>query len=348
MVWSGKKETFDKTMPKERILITGGTGFIGTHLTNALVTKHPNATIEIVDDLSSSSISHKRRDYFKEKEILFRHSTVEDFYIPTNVRYSQIYHLACRVGPAHVTKYTGRMGSEIIQDAMKMAYLAIRDKASLISISTSEVYGKDPSGKPQREDSKMEVSAKFSARLEYTLSKLMTEISLINLATVEPLRVNFIRPFNIVGPYQTGEGGFVLPRFVESAFQDKPITVFGDGTQVRAFTHVSDLVDSLLLIMESEVNRKIYNVGTPANTCTIMDLAKMVIALLDSNSEIQCVDPKTIFGDLYTDAPSKIPEISLIKNDLGWKPRWFMNEIIENYAEFYQVSNADEFRQAVA
>lgn len=320
-------------MARERILITGGAGFIGTHLVNALA-ERSKTKIEIIDDLSSSSISQSRLDFFKRKEILFRHETVEEFQIPTNVQYIQIFHLACRVGPAHVLNYAGRMAREIAADAEKMADLAIRDGAPLISVSTSEVYGKDPKGRPQREDLPLEVPSKISARLEYTLGKLMTEISLINLATVNPFRVNFIRPFNIVGPYQTGEGGFVLPRFVQSALQDKPLTVFGNGAQIRAFTHVSDLVEALLLIMESNVTCKIYNVGTPENTCSIRSLAKMVIELLDSGSQIQYVDPKMIFGSLYTDAPSKIPDISLIRNDLGWEPEWLLHQIIQDYAEF--------------
>lgn len=326
------------TVTEERILVTGGAGFIGTHLVNALLARSEEVKIEIVDDLSSSSVSPKRFAFFKKKGILFRHTTVEDFQIPTNTRYSQIYHLACRVGPAHVTEYAGRMGSEIIKDAMKMADLALRDEAPLVSISTSEVYGKDPQGKPQQEGLPLEVPAEFSARLEYTLAKLMTEVSLINLATVSPaLRVNLIRPFNIVGPYQTGEGGFVLPRFVESALSGEPITVFGDGRQVRAFTHVSDLVEALIALMESNVNRKIYNVGTPENTCTIGDLARKVVQLTGSRSEILYTDPKTLFGKLYTDAPSKIPDITLIERDLGWSPNWSLDEIITDYARF--VSN---------
>jgi len=320
-------------MTKERkVLVTGGAGFIGTHLVNALV-ERSDAEIEVVDDLSSSSVSSERSEFFRKNGILFRQTTVEDF-IPTN-EYSQIYHLACRVGPAHVLKYAGRMAREIVGDAEKMADLAIQNRVPLISVSTSEVYGKDPNGKPQDEMSPLEVPAEFTARLEYTVAKLMTEISLVNLAMVEPrLRVNLIRPFNIVGPYQTGEGGFVLPRFVEAALRGNPLTVFGDGSQVRSFTHVSDLVRSLLLIMESGVNRRIYNIGTPDNTCTIMDLAQRVVALLNSESKIICVDPKTIFGNLYSDAPSKIPDIRKIEKEIGWQPVWSLDEIILNYAEF--------------
>jgi nucleoside-diphosphate-sugar epimerase len=317
-----------------KILITGGAGFIGTHLTNSLLEKHSNLDLEIVDDLSSSSsLSKKRKKFFERNKIKFFHQTVEEW--QPSGWYDQIYHLACRVGPAHVLKYAGLMAKEIADDADKMAKLAIRDGAPLISISTSEVYGKDPHGIPQREDIPLQVPATFSVRLEYALAKLLNEISLINLATVEPrLRVNLIRPFNIVGPYQIGEGGFVLPRFVEAALMGKPLTVFGDGSQIRAFTHVSDLVDALIRIMESGVNKKIYNVGSPENTCSIKHLADQVISLTGSRSEIRFVESKEIFGPLYTEAPSKIPDISLIENEIGWSSKWSLDDIIKDYALF--------------
>lgn len=316
-----------------KILVTGGAGFIGTHLINALLERHHNLKLEIVDDLSSSALTKKRREFFERNKIKFFHQTVEDW--QPSGWYDQIYHLACRVGPAHVLKYAGRMAKEIADDADKVAKLAIRDGAPMISISTSEVYGKDPKGIPQREDIPLEVPSTFSVRLEYALAKLLNEISLINLATVESrLRVNLIRPFNIVGPYQTGEGGFVLPRFVEAALVEKPLTVFGDGSQIRAFTHVSDLVDSLIKIMESGVNKRIYNVGTPENTCTIRRLAERVIEMTGSRSEICFVNPREIFGPLYAEAPSKIPDISRIKKEIGWSPKWSLDETIEDYASF--------------
>ncbi len=316
-----------------KILVTGGAGFIGTHLTNTLLERYSDLKLEIVDDLSSSSLSKKRREFFERNRIKFFHQTVEEW--QPSGWYDHIYHLACRVGPAHVLKYAGRMAKEIADDTDKVANLAIRDKAPLISISTSEVYGKDPCGIPQHENIPLEVPAVFSIRLEYAVAKLLNEISLTNLANVEPrLRVNLIRPFNIVGPYQTGEGGFVLPRFVEAALLGNPLTVFGDGNQTRSFTHVADLVDSLIKIMESSVNQRIYNVGTPENTCSIKHLAEQVISLVGSRSEISFVDPKEIFGQLYTEAPSKIPDTSQIQKEINWSPRWSLDEIIKDYILF--------------
>lgn len=328
----------------KNILVTGGTGFIGTHLVNELVRKYPGCTIEIVDDLSSSSVSAERLEFFRQHGITFNHISVGEFSLFPDVRYDQIYHLACKVGPAHVLKFAGRMGLEIMLDAMRMAELAIRDDAPLLSISTLEVYGKGVPGEPQHEDLPLQIPATSSARLEYTAAKLMTEIQLLNLAKVTPLRVTLIRPFNIVGPYQTGEGGFVLPRFVEAALTGKPLTVFGDGSQVRAFTHVSDMVQAMILAMESGVRGRIYNVGSPRNTCTIMELAERVIGLTLSRSVIQCVDPRTIFGSSYADAADKIPDIRRIKQELFWRPLWGLDDIITDYDMFVSERN----RQALS
>jgi UDP-glucose 4-epimerase len=322
-------------MKEKRVLVTGGVGFIGTNLVKRLCEE--GSCVEVVDDLSSSSMTEEKKMLYEQYGVMLRRNTVALWRPSPFVRYAEIYHLACRVGPAHVTKYAGRMAGEIVGDAVKMAELAIRDGAPLISISTSEVYGRDPLGRPQDESLPLEFSATPSARQEYTLGKYMTEVALQNISAIDMcLRVNLVRPFNIVGPGQGSEGGYVLPRFVAQALAGEPLTIFGDGTQTRAFTHVSDLVEALILIMESGKTGKIYNVGTPENTLTIADLASLVIDVLDSKSEIRFVDPQKLFGKLYTNAPSKIPSIDLIRREIGWSPEWSLREIIEDTAKSVQ------------
>lgn len=319
-------------MIDKRVLVTGGVGFIGQHLVKRLVAG--GAKVTVVDDLSSSSMTPRLQQFYRRHNVIFHHETLEKWFPPTQVgTFEQIYHLACRVGPAKVLDYAGKMGREIIGDAMKMAELSIRDDAPLFSISTSEVYGTDPNGIPQDESFPIVFSAIPSARQEYTLGKYMTEVSLQLRAQGDSrLRVNLIRPFNIVGPGQGGDGGYVLPRFVAQALSGRPITVFGDGTQIRAFTHVADLVDAVLAISRSEVSGKIYNVGTPENTLTIADLAHYVVDVLNSSSEIHLVDPQKIYGSRYANAPSKIPSIKLIMSEVGWTPRIGLREIIEDIA----------------
>lgn len=223
----------------------------------------------------------------------------------------------------------------ILNDDLKMADWALEDDAKLLSVSTSEVYGQHPpDGHGQHEDIPKVVPAHVTVRLEYGVGKLMTEIALLNLAKVRPLKINFIRPFNIIGPYQKGEVGFVTPRFVDAALKNEPITVFGDGNQKRTFTHVQDIVEPMIKIMDSDFNQKIYNVGNPANLCSIRGLAEKVVDLTNSKSEIKFIDPKTIYGPLYEEAWNKIPDISRISSDLSWWPKVSLEDILVEYITF--------------
>lgn len=324
-----------------KILITGGTGFIGAHLINELVQRYPQARFEVVDNLTNSRLTPERKKFFNANSIIFHKKSVEDF-SPSSDKYNQIYHLASPVGPAGVLKYAGRMGIMILSDALKMAKLALRDNARLLLISTSEVYGYHPKeGEYQHEDVHKIVPSKYTVRLEYGVGKLLEEIAILNLAKVEPLRVNFIRPFNIVGPYQNGEAGFVLPRFVDAALAGKSLTVFGDGEQKRTFTHVSDIVKAMLMIMNSDLTGKIYNVGNPQNICSVKELARKVVALSGSKSEILFVDPKKIYGELYEEAWNKIPDISKITADLNWRPRYSLDGIVNEYINFARQNKDD-------
>jgi UDP-glucose 4-epimerase len=160
------------------------------------------------------------------------------------------------------------------------------------------------------------------------------EIALLNLAKVEPLQVNFIRPFNIIGPYQKGEVGFVVPRFVAAALKDEPITVFGDGEQKRTFTHVRDIVRPMVDLMETDYRSNIYNIGNPANLCSIKNLAKRIVQLAGSKSEIRLTDPKEIYGPLYEEAWNKIADVSRATKHLNWKPEYSLDEILVEYIDF--------------
>lgn len=340
----------EQTNPQPlNVLVTGGAGFIGTHLVNELVRKHKkNFNLDVVDNLSNSSLPALRKKFFDEYHIRFIESSVEDFTPPTDRRYDYVYHLASPVGPAGVLKYAGRMGAIILNDAVKMSDLALRDNAKLLMVSTSEVYGQSPANdEPQHEDLHKVVPANITVRLEYGVGKLMTEISLLNLAKVKPLRVNFIRPFNIVGPNQNGEAGFVLPRFISSALKNEPITVFGDGSQKRTFTHVADIVRAFVMIMESDQEGRIYNVGNPKNIHSIKEVAEKVVAMTGSKSEIHYVDPKTLYGPLYEEAWNKIPNINRISQDLGWQPTYSFENIVAESIDFAK-GNLDVFYPTIA
>jgi len=297
----------------DRVLITGGFGFIGKVLLRELLKREDIESIHIVDNLCNSSVV---KDL--PSKVSFFNCSVSDFN-PTS-SYTKIYHLASPVGPAGVLNYAGKMGPMIITDTYKMAQLALKNNARLIDISTSEVYGKDPGNIPQKEDIEKIVPAHITVRLEYGVSKLASEVSLLNLVRTTDLQVNIIRPFNIVGPSQSGEVGFVLPRFIKQALENKPLTVFGDGSQKRTFTSVNDFVRAIISIMDSSLNGEILNVGNPNNLCSVFDLAQLVIKLTSSTSKIELTNPKDIYGSMYEEAWNKIPDITKIQTLLGWSP----------------------------
>ncbi len=308
-----------------RILVTGGLGFIGRTLINKLLHLGNIEYLHIVDNLSNSM--YPITDPLRQEPLVSVTISAVDNFEP-NYPYTEIYHLASPVGPAGVLGYAGRMAPMIIQDTAKMAQLALRNNARLIDISTSEVYGKDPGETAQKEDIAKTVPSDVSIRLEYGTAKLVSEICLLNLRKVNPkLQFNIIRPFNVVGVGQRGEVGFVIPRFMEAALENKPLTIFGDGEQKRTFTSVKDLCDGIIQIMRSDIAGEIFNIGNPNNICSINQLADKIVRLTNTQSDKVKVDPKTIFGEFYAEAWNKIPDITKIKTMLGWQPQLSLDTI---------------------
>jgi len=310
-----------------RALVTGGNGFIGRVLCRALLDRPYRVDlVHIVDDLSNSNRDKGLELLLEDKRVRFTAMSVNDF--EPMERYTHIFHLASPVGPAGVLNYAGRMGPLIVHDTAKMAHYAIAMGAKLLDVSTSEVYGKDPGEGTQAEDIDKIVPSKYTVRLEYGVAKMACEVSLSNLALTTDLKVNIVRPFNIVGVGQKGEVGFVLPRFVQQALSGQPLTVFGDGTQKRCFTSVHDIVDAMLEITDLGVRGEIFNIGNPDNICSINDLAKMVVNESGISNEIIHVDPKTIYGQFYEEAWNKIPDITKISNMVGWVPKRPLIDIV--------------------
>lgn len=291
-------------------LVTGGLGFLGSHLVDRLLAEGEKVTL--VDNLSSSVVPVEQ--YEKQCEVVIQ--DVVD-YQPTK-RFDRIYHLASIVGPAGVLPYGGFLGYKIARETIKVLETTTAMGARLLLVSTSEVYGQPG---VLAETTPKVVQAATSPRMEYALGKLLSEVMALNQQRIKGLTVNIIRPFNIVGPRQSSRGGFVLPRFVEAALAGKPITVFGDGSQARAFTHVLDVVDSLVTVIRSSCNGEVFNVGNANNVVTVKELAHLVKQVTESTSEILYVDPKTIFGPLYEEAFDKLPDASKIREVVGWRAK---------------------------
>lgn len=309
------------------ILITGGFGFLGTHLIERLLADDPSARIHVIDNLSTTatipadfhaslgSPTNLTWESIDLHEYLHRWSPV----LPLPP-YTHIYHLASPVGPAGILAHTGRIVEDVVSAAYGLAELATRSGARLLDVSTSEVYGGGQHGLCSESMPKI-VSATTTPRLEYAVAKLAAETALINLAKTTRLDVVIVRPFNIAGPRQSPRGGFVLPRFVNQAIENLPLTVFGAGTAQRAFTHAQDVASGLILAMLRGRSGQAYNIGNPSNRTSILGLAHRVIDLANSTSTIEHVDPTTIFGPLYAEADDKFPDPTLAETELGWRPR---------------------------
>lgn len=320
------------------ILVTGGFGFIGGAVVAQLLRDEPDARIHIVDDLSTSPTYE---DDFLDtighpENLTYDLCTVDEFFSRnTSDAWSEIYHLASPVGPAGVLKHAGNMVREIVRDTYHIIDYCLRTGARLVDISTSEIYGGGDAGYCTENTPKI-VPARVTVRLEYAIAKLAAETAIINQCHTNGLSGTIVRPFNVAGPRQSPKGGFVLPRFAQQASFGKPITVFGDGSAVRAFTHVADMANGIILTMRKGRPGEAYNIGNPANKTTILRLAETVKAVLESESAIVFVDPKTIYGPQYEEAADKYPDSDKAIAELGWRPEHDIARTIQDYMREYQ------------
>jgi UDP-glucose 4-epimerase len=187
----------------------------------------------------------------------------------------------------------------------------------------------------------MIVPPKNSARLEYATGKLACEIATRNVAALGKIHATVVRPFNATGPRQSSFGGFVLPRFLSQALKGEPLTVYGDGSQVRAFTHVKDIARGVVLMMERGTSGAAYNIGNPANKTTVLELAELVIETTCSKSEISFIDPKTLWGPLFEECADKYPDVERAITDLNWHPYRTLYEIVRDSAEYIREGRRD-------
>lgn len=313
----------------KRILVTGGLGFVGSHLVDGLLAGGYNVTI--VDNLSSNVMQPE--DYPNCRVVV---GAIEDSYpqlLALDEPFDEIFHLASVVGPAGVLQYAGVMAQSIIMSGEAVIKIALHHGARLVLASTSEVYGR---AGQLRESDGCRVAADYTVRLEYAVAKLTSEVAALNRARVTDLHVNVVRPFNIAGPRQLPDGGFVLPRFVVAALSGEPLTVFGDGTQVRAFTDVRDIVSGLRALMACSKSGLVLNLGNPANEVTIADLAQRVQRLSGSKSDIVYADPKKLFGPLYEEGIERVPVVNLAYEALDWRPMISVDDTIRSTIEWYR------------
>ena len=309
-----------------RAIVTGGLGFIGSYLTELLLDK--GHTVLVVDNCSSNVVGP---DHFTDRCDVMT-TSVGDLYEFLTWRADVVYHLASYVGPVGILKHAGDMAPNIIRETTHLRDICARYSMPLIFVSTSEIYG---TGGTMAEDNQ-KLFENYEVRTEYGASKMLAEILVVNKARVKAgLNYHIVRPFNVVGPGQRHDGGFVLPRFVKAVIDREPMTVYGDGQQRRAFTDVRDVSRAIYDISASESVNEIWNVGNPGNEMTIEQLAYEVLYVGVSlghepiEHPIVYVDPKKIHGPLFSEVPDKIPDSTKLF-DFGWKPEIPLDKTIED------------------
>ena len=309
-----------------KALITGGAGFIGSHLAERLL--QLDHDVLVLDNLSTGSIENIAHLKTEKRFSYVIDSVTSESLLAEMVDSSDVvFHLAAAVGvkliveqPVHTIE-TNVHGTEVV---LKHA----NKKKKLVFIaSTSEVYGKS-ADVPFRESSDVVLGPSAKHRWAYACSKLIDEFLALAYWKEKKLPVVIVRLFNTVGPRQTGQYGMVLPTFVRQALSGHPITVFGDGTQSRSFTYVSDVVDALIaLASERRAVGEVFNVGNTGEI-SIADLATRVKALACSDSPIQLVPYDQAYEAGFEDMPRRVPDISKLRALVGYEPKVELDEII--------------------
>ena len=317
-----------------KILVTGGAGFIGSHLSEQLISE--GKQVIALDNQSTGSV--KNLNLSSNLEVI-EGSILDSNLVDTLMsKVTVCFHLAAALGVKNIVDHplesleTNIKGSEIILNA------ATKYQVRTLLASSSEVYGKNPN-QPLTEDSDRVLGSPKVARWSYSEAKAIDEFYAFQLNKQKGLPVTIARLFNTVGPRQSGSYGMVLPRFVSAALSNQPLKVYGDGTQSRTFSAVSDVVMALngLLKTENTIG-EVFNVGGNQQI-TILDLAKKVIEITNSNSQITYNPYSEVYGSDFEEPNSRIPDIRKIKDEINWSPKKGLDEIItELYAHMKKQS----------
>jgi UDP-glucose 4-epimerase len=309
-----------------KVFITGGAGFIGSHLCDALIAEGKEVTI--LDNLSTGSKKNIARLEGKIK--VFEGDIRDQKLVESLVENCDlVLHMAAALGVDNILKNpiesisTNFHGSEIVLNA------AAKFDKRIIIASTSEIYGKNPS-QPLSETDDRVVGTPQKLRWTYSDAKALEEATAYSLFLTKKLKVTTVRFFNTVGPRQTGKYGMVMPRFIGSALEDLPLKIFGSGIQTRVFCHVIDAVRAVVQLSSDDKSiGEVFNVGGVGET-SIVDLAKLIIKQTDSKSCITFTNYDDVYPVGYEDMHRRVPDISKIKKFIGWEPEKDIVEIIRD------------------
>jgi UDP-glucose 4-epimerase len=323
-----------KACKMRKILITGGAGFIGSHLAEKLLEK--GYKVYVIDNLSTGkqeNIAH----LLDKKNFQFIKETVLNEKIMERLikKVDEIYHLAAAVGVKYIVEnpldslITNIKGTEIVLE------LASKYKKKVLLASTSEIYGKNKNVPFKETDDRLLGSTHIS-RWGYSCAKAVDEFLALAYFKQKKLPVIIVRFFNIVGPRQTGRYGMVIPRLISQALKNEPLTVYGDGTQTRCFTYIDDAVEGVIKLMETpEAIGQIFNLGSTEEV-SIINLAKKIKNLTKSNSEIKLIPLEEVYGSDFEDMERRSPDLTKIKNMINHEPKTDIDTTLNRIANHFK------------
>jgi len=315
-----------------KALITGGAGFIGSYLCKELL--HRGHEVYVIDDLSTGNLENIKH-LLDNPNFQFVNDSVlneQTMYVLVD-KCDVIYHLAAAVGVQLIVQQpvrtieTNIKGTEIVLD------LANKFRKKVLLASTSEIYGKS-TNVPFRENDDRILGSTIYSRWSYSSSKAIDEFLGLAYAKEFGLPVIITRFFNTVGPRQTGQYGMVIPRFVEAALKNGPITVYGNGKQARCFADVSDVVEAIMTLMNLETAEgEIFNVGTDEEI-SIADLAIKIKNLTNSKSKIEFISYEEAYGQPFDDMERRVPSLEKIRQFIGYKPKIGLDEVLARIIDY--------------
>ncbi len=308
------------------ILITGGAGFIGSHLAERLIAQ--GHQVSALDNLSTGRLDNLRALSGNPAFELVEGDILDPGLVDALTRKADmVFHLAAAVGVKLIMDEPSRSILTNVTGTENVLRAALADNTPVFLASTSEVYGKTASF-PFREDSDLTLGATVNLRWSYACSKQLDEFLALAFHRERGLPVVILRFFNTTGPRQTGRYGMVLPNFVQNALYGKPLMVHGDGRQSRCFGHVLDVVEALVRLMDRPAAiGQVFNIGT-SEEITIGDLARRVIALTNSPSKIELIPYENVYPEGFEDMDRRLPDVSKLQKLTGFKPERTLDQII--------------------
>jgi UDP-glucose 4-epimerase len=321
-----------------RALITGGAGFIGSHLSERLLNRGDQVCI--IDDLSTGSM-HNVAGLRSNPKFEYHVDTIFNVRLTAELvdMADVVFHFAAAVGVRRIVDFPIRTIETNVRGAGLILELAAKKNKRVLITSTSEVYGKSTK-LPFSETDDLVLGSTYNSRWSYACSKAIDEFLSLAYYREQKLPVTVVRLFNTVGPRQTGQYGMVLPTFAKQALANEPVTVFGTGEQSRCFCHVEDVLDGMVACIESPTTAgEIFNLGN-TQEITIRALAEKVIQTAGSSSTIRYVPYEQAYGDGFEDMERRVPDISKANRCFGFAPKRTLDDCIQGVIDFYRGAKA--------